>query len=109
MLRTLSLAPLLGLGAASSLTFSQSGPSPIQRVVKLLEQMKTELAEEAKKDDKLYSDLKCWCKTNIKQKTASIKEGAAKAENLEAEIQKYAGNAGEYKAKMEIAGGITGS
>ena len=64
--------------------------------------MQSELSEEAKKDEKLYSDLKCWCKTNIKQKTASIKEGTAKAENLEAEIQKYAGNAGEYKVGLRI-------
>ena len=65
--------------------------------------MKSQLDEESKADEELYKDLQCWCKSNTKEKEAAIAAGKQKATNLEANIKKYAGSSGEYKANMEIA------
>jgi predicted nucleic acid-binding Zn-ribbon protein len=100
-MRSLSFA-LAAMPVAGELMLGQ-GPNPIQRVIKLLNQMKSELDEERKADEKLYEDLQCWCKTNKKDKEAAIAENKNKAKNLEAEINKYAGSSGEYKAAMQIA------
>lgn len=94
---------LAALGPVSADFLDLAGPSPVQRVIKLLNKMKSELEEERNADEKLYKDLQCWCKTNTKNQDAAIKEGKQKAKQLEADIKKYAGNAGEYKANMEIA------
>lgn len=77
--------------------------TPVQRVIKLLNDMKSQLDDERKADEKLYKDLQCWCKTNKDAKEKSIAEGKNKAKNLEADIKKYAGSSGEYKANMELA------
>lgn len=79
------------------------GPTPVQRVVQLLTQMKTEIDDERKADEKLFADLQCWCKSNKKEKDVAINTGKLKVKKLEANIKKYAGSSGEYKAKMEIA------
>jgi len=93
---------LLAVAGAAGVLASQ-GPSPIQRVVKLLNEMADKLEEERKKDEETYEALQCWCKTNLKAKTTAVKEQKVEAENLAAEIASEAGKEGEYKAKHERA------
>jgi hypothetical protein len=63
---------LLGAASAFTITFSEddSKMSPAQRVVKLLQEMKSQLEEEAKKDEEIAQKLECWCKTNKAEKEA---------------------------------------
>merc|ERR1719379_2329137 len=42
--------------------------SPIQRVVHLLTEMKTELEKEAANDEEIYDKMVCWCETSEKEK-----------------------------------------
>jgi hypothetical protein len=61
--------------------------SPIQRVVRLLSEMKTQLEAEAEKDQELYDQMVCWCETNEKEKTKAIADADAKDKDLVAEIE----------------------
>merc|ERR1719160_1045611 len=61
--------------------------SPIQRVVRLLTEMKTQLEKEAAKDQELYDQMVCWCETNEKEKTKAIADADAKDKDLVAEIE----------------------
>jgi hypothetical protein len=64
-----------------------SGPSPIQRVVKMLNDMKAQLEKEAESDAELYDKMVCWCQTNEKEKTKAIADADAKDKDLVAEIE----------------------
>merc|ERR1719443_2458640 len=61
--------------------------SPIQRVVRLLTEMKTQLEKEAETDQELYDKMVCWCETNEKEKTKAIADADAKDKDLVAEIE----------------------
>eukprot|EP00392_Amoebophrya_sp_AT5.2_P005350 g5359.t1 len=95
----------LGLLLTSRNIDAASGAAltPIQKVVGLLQQMAASLEEETKKDAELYDDLQCWCKTNLKDFSASIAEGKAAAKSLEAEIYEHAGKVGEYEVNAKNA------
>jgi len=78
----------------------RNGKSPVQRVVGLLQKMKSELEAEAGKDSELYDKQVCWCETNEKEKTKSLADAEAKIEDLMAEIEGR--SAGFGKAATEI-------
>ncbi|CAD7922093.1 unnamed protein product [Amoebophrya sp. A25] len=97
-------AALLAVSSASALVAaSATEQTPIQKVVGLLQQMAQNLEDEKKKDGELYSDLQCWCKTNIKDKTKAIAGGKAAAKTLEGEIFEEAGKVGEYESNAKNA------
>jgi len=79
----------------------EHGPTPAQRVVALLKDMVTQLQTETTKDQELNDELKCWCKTNEKEKTAAVKAAEQKIGELEAEVQERAGR--DATLKIEIA------
>lgn len=94
-----------GVLAIASLAgaLAEQGPSPIQRVIKLLNEMADQLEEERVKDEETYKALQCWCKTNMEAKEEAVAAAKSKAENLASEIASESGKAGEYKAKHERA------
>jgi len=69
---------------------SESKETPIQRVVRLLTEMKDQLEKEADKDNELYDQMVCWCETNEKEKIAAIAGANNKDEDLTAEIEERA-------------------
>jgi len=71
-----------------------SKESPIQRVVKLLTEMKAQLEKEAAEDNELYDKMVCWCETNTKEKTKAIAEADIKDKDLVAEIEERAARYG---------------
>lgn len=87
--------------------FSESnvdGPSPVQRVTALLNEMKTQLEADAAADEKVYEQMVCWCKTNKKEKDAAVKAADAKISELQAEIETRAGNKGINISRCLIQG-----
>jgi len=74
--------------------------TPIQRVVKLLEEMKAQLDKEAATDSESYDKMVCWCETNEKAKTKAIEDAEAKIEELMAEVEMRAARDGESSAKI---------
>eukprot|EP00747_Dinoflagellata_sp_TGD_P136775 gnl/TRDRNA2_/TRDRNA2_175597_c0_seq34.p1 gnl/TRDRNA2_/TRDRNA2_175597_c0~~gnl/TRDRNA2_/TRDRNA2_175597_c0_seq34.p1 ORF type:complete len:748 (-),score=293.39 gnl/TRDRNA2_/TRDRNA2_175597_c0_seq34:152-2395(-) len=79
---------------------SATGPSPIQRVVKLLENMKAELEAEAAKAQEQYDKIVCWCETNEKEKTKAIADAEAKDKELVAEIAARAARYGVLSTEI---------
>jgi DNA repair exonuclease SbcCD ATPase subunit len=75
--------------------------SPIKRILKLLEDMQEEAMADAKEDKAMYEKLKCWCNGNNAQKEASVAEGEARVEQLDADIASGEGSAKELQSKIE--------
>merc|ERR1719218_437523 len=61
--------------------------TPIQRVVRLLKEMKSQLEKEVEADSELYDQMVCWCETNEKEKTKAIADADAKDKGLTSEIE----------------------
>jgi len=74
---------------------------PIQKVIRLMKEMQSQLDKEAKEDEDMFDKLGCWCDTNEKEKTqanavnnqritdltAFIEESTAKSASLKTEIE----------------------
>jgi len=78
-----------------------SKETPIQRVVKLLSEMKAQLDKEVSNDAEMYDKMVCWCETNDKAKTKAIADADASMGDLEADIQSMAARDGELGVKIE--------
>jgi len=61
--------------------------SPVQRVVKLLEEMQAQLGAEAGKESEMWEQQSCWCETNEKEKTKAIEDADVKTTDLQSEIE----------------------
>lgn len=77
-------------------------PSPIRKVVTMIEEMKATVEKEAKEDMKAYDEYKCWCSTNGEDKKRAIEYAAEEIASLEAFLGEAAGREGQLKT--EIAG-----
>jgi len=111
-LLALFLAPTPSLASNEFVT-----PSPVTRVVKLLQEMKHQVEAESKEDEEIYDKMACWCETNDREKTAAIEtaekrieelaaaieEGTAKAAQLETEIAKLKDDIQEDQDSVEKA------
>jgi len=77
--------------------------SPIQRVVRLLNEMKAQLEKEAETDQELYDKMVCWCETSEKEKTKAIADADAKDKDLVAEIEERAARHGVLSTEIAQA------
>jgi len=62
---------------------------PVTKVVNLLKHMQTTLEEETTKDKEVYEKFDCWCTTNDKEKTESIKVADESIAQLDANIEEF--------------------
>jgi chromosome segregation ATPase len=104
MVASLMLLHLLASGAVSEPDKSvfSSSLSPIQKVVKLITEMKAQTVKEGEEDQTAYDKYKCWCLTTESEKTDAVKAAEAKIEELTSFIAEAAAKEGELKT--EIAG-----
>mmetsp|Transcript_12908 Transcript_12908/g.24387 ORF Transcript_12908/g.24387 Transcript_12908/m.24387 type:complete len:680 (+) Transcript_12908:125-2164(+) len=79
---------------------SGSKEYPVSKVVKLLEDMKKQLQDEADADEEVYDKLACWCETNDKAKTKAISDAEARINELTSKILQLV--AGSEQLKVEI-------
>jgi len=93
---TISLV-LLGLAGT---TLASDSPSPIRKVVTLVEEMKTTVETEAKEDMKAYDQYKCWCDNNGAEKKDAIAYATDQIADLEAFLEEAAGKVGELKTEI---------
>merc|ERR1719316_1796901 len=97
-------AAAFNLRAASSLQLSldnMAGATPVAKVVNLLKEMQKELEKEAEEDEVTYDKIVCWCNTNDKEKTKSIKIAETRIEDLTKSIED--GTATSARLNTEIA------
>jgi len=100
-----SVPAMLRLAAASGALSvaalrEASGVNPVTKVVGLLEEMKAQVEEEAKEDEKVFNNHGCWCETNEKEKKQAIVDATARLERLSAAIEE--GNARAAQLETEI-------
>lgn len=77
-------------------------PSPIRKVITLIEEMKANVEKEGKDDMKAYDEYKCWCDSNGAEKKEAIEYATEQIADLESFIEEAGGKEGELKT--EIAG-----
>jgi len=82
---TCAAAALLLLGSVHAQVSPAPAPKqyPVTKVVTLLKDMANELEAEADADQELDEKMKCWCDSNVKEKTKSI----ADAQSLTVELK----------------------
>mmetsp|Transcript_70521 Transcript_70521/g.131908 ORF Transcript_70521/g.131908 Transcript_70521/m.131908 type:complete len:702 (+) Transcript_70521:85-2190(+) len=88
-------------GAALDTTGSKASTNPVQRVVKLLNEMQATLKKEMDEDEALFCKLKKWCNGNSYEKTEAIEAGQAKIAELEASIEELTGKSASLKEKIK--------
>jgi hypothetical protein len=94
------------LGAVAALKQAPAAPAqganrPVQKVVKLLTEMKSNLEKEQKEDAELYEKMECWCKTNKDQKTKAVEEAEKKIADLEAAIEEYTARSSQLATEIK--------
>jgi len=74
---------------------------PIQKVIRLMKEMQTQLDKEAKDDEDMYDKLGCWCDTNEKEKTKAVAINTQRATDLTAAIEELTAKSASLKADIE--------
>jgi len=75
-------------------------PSPIRKVVTMIEEMKATVEKEGKEDLKAYDEYKCWCSTNGEEKKIAIEYATEQIADLEAFIGEASGTEGKLKTEI---------
>lgn len=76
-------------------------PSPLQRVVTLLNSMKEQLYKEGEDETKLHDKMACWCETNEKEKKQAISDADALISQLESEVESRSARHGTLSTEIE--------
>jgi len=77
-----------------------AAPSPIRKVVTMIEEMKATVEKEGAEDMKAYDEYKCWCSTNGDEKKIAIEYAAEQIGDLEAFLGEAKGTEGKYKTEI---------
>jgi hypothetical protein len=93
-------ASLLVLMLAFS-TALQVDEKPIQKVIRLMKEMQSQLDKEAQEDEDMYDKLGCWCDTNEKEKTKAVAINTQRATDLTAAIEEMTAKAASLKTDIE--------
>jgi hypothetical protein len=80
-------------------------PSPIRKVVTMIEEMKATVEEEGKKDLEAYDEYKCWCNVGEDEKKKAIEYATEQIAELEAFLGEAAGKEGELKTQISTLEG----
>jgi len=73
---------------------------PVTKVITLLKDMQQQLEKEAEEDEEVYDKMACWCKTNDKDKSMSIKEAETRIADLTTTIESTAAQSGRLKTEI---------
>jgi len=99
----LVLLPLLASAfTLDSAVLQDEKLSPIQKVVKLVTEMKAQTVKEGEEDLAAYDKYKCWCETTTSEKSAAVTAATQKIQELTSFVEEAAAKEGELKT--EIAG-----
>lgn len=67
---------------------SHTVESPVEKVIKLLEDLKSSVEEEAKEEAKTYDKFACFCKDNTEERSTKITDGQSTIDENAATIEK---------------------
>jgi hypothetical protein len=74
--------------------------NPVQRVVELVQNLKTKIKEDAKKEQVVYDKYACWCEKTTERTTAAIAEAKALIEDRSTYILEAKGRLGSAGAEI---------
>jgi len=74
---------------------------PIQKVIRLMTEMQTQLDKEAKEDEDMYEKMGCWCDTNEKEKTQANAINGQRITDLTASIEEMTAKSASLKTDLE--------
>jgi hypothetical protein len=80
--------------------FAAGVTSPVEKVVKVLQNMQTQLASEQKEDSTASEKMSCWCETNEKEKTAAVDLATKTIADLTAAIETGAAKSAELQTTL---------
>jgi len=90
------------LAFAGHVAGDDAAPSPIRKVVTMIEEMKATVEKEAGADLKAYDEYKCWCNTGGEEKKKAIEYATETIADLEAFLGDAAGREGELKTEIGV-------
>jgi hypothetical protein len=74
---------------------------PIQKVVKLLNEMQGQIEKEGAEDEAMMEQMGCWCETNEREKTQAIELADQRITDLTSAIPEYAAKAVEAEVTIK--------
>jgi len=74
---------------------------PVQKVVRLLKEMNSNLEQERDQDKETYDKMACWCETNEKAKTKAVADGIQLDKRLTALIPELAATSASLKVEIQ--------
>merc|ERR1719316_2453862 len=92
----------LDVSMVSSLSFDAQAAKnrPVSKVITLLKDMQSQLEKEAEEDEETYDKMACWCKTNDREKSMSVKEAETRIADLTTTIESTAAASGRLKTEI---------
>ena len=86
-------------------TVSALQETPVQKVARLLTEMKDQLAADSKSDAELYEKLGCFCATNKKDKTEAVTMAGKNIVSLKGKIEELTAKSAEHASAITRLGG----
>merc|ERR1719456_1404401 len=89
-MRVLPLIAVLGLSAKAfriDLSDKTWRERPVQKVIGMLNDMKTQLEAEAEADEEMYDKMTCYCDSNANEKSKSVADAEARITQLTSLIE----------------------
>jgi len=74
---------------------------PIQKVVRLLNEMQAQIEKEGAEDEAMMEQMGCWCETNDREKTNAIELAEQRLRDLTAAIPEHAAKAVECEVNIK--------
>jgi hypothetical protein len=75
--------------------------NPIQKVVRLLNEMQAQIEKEGAEDEAMMEQMGCWCETNEREKTTAIELADQRIRDLTSAIPEYAAKAVEAEVTIK--------
>merc|ERR1719240_2410541 len=93
----------LQVSAVSSLHFDAEAAKnrPVSKVITLLKDMLKQLEKEGEEDEEIYEKMTCWCTTNDKEKTKSIKEAETRIADLTTSVEELTASSARLGTEMK--------
>jgi len=93
---------LLATMATGSMFASDSAKNrPVSKVITLLKDMLKQLEKEAAEDQAIYEKMACWCETNDKEKTQSIKDAETRIDDLTTKIEELTASSARLNTEIK--------
>lgn len=96
-----ALGLLFFAGFASADLVSTSRGHPVEKVVKMLKELKEQVKTEGMEEEVTYSKFAHWCKTSLEELQKAVTEGKETIETLELKIESLKGKEKELKEEIE--------